>query len=456
MSIVLFENKKDCCGCWGCYNVCPKSAIEMAADNEGFKFPKINDELCIECGMCQRVCPIKTAQKRVNLENSQKHIGIINLQHTQNYGAAIAASVLETIVRRIVGEEYNVVTVDYEPKMSFNSRLERLKDSIKDVGGLKLYYKVHYSNNSGITPLTKEQRMQRNNNFSIFKDRFLNLTQTYNNAYEINENINYYAFITGSDIVWAPKKSDNYRSEGYFLKFANKGEKRIAYAPSLDCKQGKKLEKLKKCYKENLKSIDYISVREEDSVDYLQKLTDKKVYECCDPALLFDASEYNEMVNSSSVNIKDEEFIYVYILEHNPEIVEYANWLAKEKGLKICYFSRYHLNYNEGAEDCYTDGPAEFLYRLKNAKYVLTNSFHCVVFSILFEKPFFSFNRSNISVKSTDLLNKLNLTDRLILDNKPTIEIDEQINFKKAKEALANIRKESFDYLTNALIGDIK
>lgn len=57
MSIVLFENKKDCCGCWACYNICPKSAISMQQDNEGFNYPVINNDLCVACGLCQRFVP---------------------------------------------------------------------------------------------------------------------------------------------------------------------------------------------------------------------------------------------------------------------------------------------------------------------------------------------------------------------------------------------------------------
>jgi len=52
----LFENKKDCCGCGACMNVCPKSAITMEEDEYGFVYPKINSELCVGCGACKKVC----------------------------------------------------------------------------------------------------------------------------------------------------------------------------------------------------------------------------------------------------------------------------------------------------------------------------------------------------------------------------------------------------------------
>lgn len=56
---VLYEKKDECCGCTACYAICPKFAITMVEDNEGFDYPIINEELCICCYRCIKVCPIK-------------------------------------------------------------------------------------------------------------------------------------------------------------------------------------------------------------------------------------------------------------------------------------------------------------------------------------------------------------------------------------------------------------
>lgn len=56
---VLFENKEDCCGCTACYAICPKSAIVMKPDEEGFLYPCIEEDKCIRCYQCSGVCPIK-------------------------------------------------------------------------------------------------------------------------------------------------------------------------------------------------------------------------------------------------------------------------------------------------------------------------------------------------------------------------------------------------------------
>ena len=59
----LYERKEDCCGCTACVAVCPREAIQMTEDEEGFLYPTINGELCVGCGQCLRVCPIKRTKE---------------------------------------------------------------------------------------------------------------------------------------------------------------------------------------------------------------------------------------------------------------------------------------------------------------------------------------------------------------------------------------------------------
>ena len=61
--MIQFDFNKDCCGCTACYAICPKQAIVMLEDEEGCLFPNIQEEKCIRCYMCLKVCPIKKAKK---------------------------------------------------------------------------------------------------------------------------------------------------------------------------------------------------------------------------------------------------------------------------------------------------------------------------------------------------------------------------------------------------------
>ena len=60
---VLYEKKEDCCGCTACYAICPKGAITMKEDEEAIEYPQIDEKICVRCGMCLKVCPIKEAKK---------------------------------------------------------------------------------------------------------------------------------------------------------------------------------------------------------------------------------------------------------------------------------------------------------------------------------------------------------------------------------------------------------
>ena len=73
--MIDIKEKDKCCGCYACYNICPKNAIEMKVDEKGFKYPYIDKEKCVSCGLCERVCPILNKSK---INNEPKAYACIN------------------------------------------------------------------------------------------------------------------------------------------------------------------------------------------------------------------------------------------------------------------------------------------------------------------------------------------------------------------------------------------
>ena len=64
--MINIVQKDKCTACQACFNICPKNAISMIYDNEGFLYPKVNMELCVNCGLCSKVCPINKKRKTNN------------------------------------------------------------------------------------------------------------------------------------------------------------------------------------------------------------------------------------------------------------------------------------------------------------------------------------------------------------------------------------------------------
>lgn len=56
---ILFDKKENCCGCTACFSICPKEAIKMEMDEEGFEYPIIDENKCIKCYKCLKVCYFK-------------------------------------------------------------------------------------------------------------------------------------------------------------------------------------------------------------------------------------------------------------------------------------------------------------------------------------------------------------------------------------------------------------
>lgn len=445
------SKKSKCCGCSACVCICESKAISLKADEQGFDYPVIDKKSCTSCGRCASVCAFRFREREEKLQREQPAVGIINLQFTDNYGAVIAASMLERAVRETVDKNIRVETLYYShptpPRNILAFHLDKMKDGEMT---LLQYIKsrlIPQPNNKSLVEIER----RRHQKFQLFRDSFLTLTERRNNQALDSCEQNYIALIAGSDVIWQPKRILSVRSKAFLLDFGQDSTRRIAYAPSIDSSDKKLLKKCKKIFKEHLKSFDFLSVREEQGRAFLQPLTDKEIKLCCDPALLYGAAAYSEMIEKSSVKC-EEGFVYAYVLGDNIEAVKYAERLAREKGLKLCLYAP-KIKCSSDYIDCICDGPSEFLYRLKNAKYVVTTSFHCVVFSVMFCRPFLAFVRGASSIKIPSLLKELEISDRIAVGSDEADIDAAQIDFERANARLKEMGADSWSYIRNALSG---
>lgn len=256
--------------------------------------------------------------------------------------------------------------------------------------------------------------------------------------------------------MWNPEFWSDRLLRVFGLTFANKNKNTISYAASIGSEKaalGKE-----ELYQEMMGAIDHISVRETSARDFLQPLTDKPVQVVLDPTLLLDSEEWSSV---SADRLVSDNYIFSYFLEekqpHNDQLFALADVLDRP----IYCISKPVGIYTRPETDhqVLNAGPREFLSYIQNADYVITNSFHGMVFSIIFRKEFWVFKRYREQEKDaanhriTDLLDKIGLNDRLLLDDEiPDIDkLNQTINYDLVEKRLEELRDHSFDWLKNAL-----
>lgn len=263
--------------------------------------------------------------------------------------------------------------------------------------------------------------------------------RTHKEAYRTLNEMGISCFLTGSDQVWNPYYG---AIEYQFLTFAPK-EKRLSFAASIGTDSIP--EESKWFFEKNLSNMKYLSVREERAAEIVKELTGRVADITLDPTLLLDKADWERIAKKPELYIEDK-YICTYFLGEVPEAV---TTFAKEKGLPI-----YALN-SINSPELYTLDPAEFLFMIQNASYVLTDSFHAVAFSIKFNKEFYIFDRKEDGVSSMfsrieTITKRFGLENRIQNRDKIT-EQDPITNWNEIENELKTEKKRSMRKLLEAM-----
>ncbi len=245
------------------------------------------------------------------------------------------------------------------------------------------------------------------------------------------------AIIVGSDQVWRPRYNDIYAS---YLAFANgMNISKIAYASSFGVDNWEYTpEQTNKCC-ELIKQFKAVSVREASGVNLCKKYLNTDAIEVLDPTLLLNRTDYRKLCHN--IKCESEKYLLVYILDEDKDKELYVEEFAKQHNLIV---KQIH------AENKVSLSIEEWLSLFRDAAYVVTDSFHGTVFSILFQKEFISMlNKGRGASRFESLLNKLQLSDRLIVDNQSIPS--GQIDWENVSDLLEKYRKESMLFLENAI-----
>lgn len=364
-----------------------------------------------------------------------KKVGIITFHNAHNYGAVLQTYALQTMIKRL---GYNVFIINYINK-NIKKSYRLIKLSKQPIKCIKvLIESLKY---------LKENK-ERAKVFNYFIEHELNLTKKVKNTKKLNTEFNDFDyFITGSDQVW------NYEivgglSDAYTLNFGNKSITRISYAASIGNR--KINDKYKQQFKEKLKNINFISVREEDARQELSKIIGKTIKVVLDPTLLLKREDWNNKLKDRK--IQNEEYILAYVVKPNDEYRKIVDDLSQRTGLRVIHFEKENLYENE-LESAYTKDPFEFVNLIKNAKYIVTTSFHATVFSIIYHKKFFVIPHVNTGSRITSLLEKLKIENRIFykLNDFLKFDYDLEINYEQIDENLEEERIKSIQFLKEAL-----
>lgn len=261
--------------------------------------------------------------------------------------------------------------------------------------------------------------------------------------------------ISGSDQIWNTSCSDF--SWLYFLPFAKNNA--IAYAPSMgpNAKKEVKEENYSKI-QEYLRGYKAISVRERGTAEIIKVLSDKNVETLVDPTLLVKYEVWDKL--SGEAPLIKGDYIFMYHPFVNEAICRISKEISKIKGMPVIVSNKIPVKmelYNklpfttniDSKLDC---GPIEFLNLIKNAKLVISGSFHAVVFSIIFNKPFLAVNGKTDS-RMSHLLNATGLLDYGvdINDYVPALNNIAQICFDDAKSYIEHERIRSISFLKKSM-----
>lgn len=365
-----------------------------------------------------------------------KKIAILTFHRALNYGAVLQSYALMTTIQQFA--DIDVKLIDYNaekfklqyinPKNIF--ALPTLKRKTKRICRWIVRYK------STLNESIKFNHLER-----FISDK-LNLTAHVekNELYILNGKFD--IFIVGSDQVWSARLTDY--DDAYFLNFVDNSKKKISYAASLKTENDERTEEFIKQY---LPSFDAISVREQKAVKYLEDKFGLDSVCVLDPTFLLNREQWLKLTRDRYQKPAFK-YVLIYLVSQQERLLDYAFSYAKARGLKI--LSLNSLNTRRGYKEVSNASIEQFLGLINDAECVFTTSFHGLALSINLHTTFY-FETPQSSTNNTERL--LNITDKLDLsDRNLAFGVSEDaIGWEKVEGKLNGLRKESMDFLINAI-----
>ena len=360
-------------------------------------------------------------------------VSVITLHRVRNYGSSLQTLATQSFFEKM---GLDVEIIDYYPdRYTSLGLLKRLKHKSKTLEKniilltcARMIISVSY--------------VKKKNIFDRFLKKYIHLTEkTFKTEDDLKDHLpDSDAFCTGSDQVW-----NSHWNEGVdkplYLSFIPSGCYKFSYASSIGNEVLSESEA--QMVSALLSDYRHITVREKEGIDVLERIG-LKAEQMLDPTLLFTMEFWNKYISDK---YKDQKYIVTYNLHHDKKVDTLAQSLSEKYGCKV-----YHISYN--LHDIIRKGTLkwcpsveDYLDLIKNAQYVITDSFHATVFSIIFHTKFFSIYPEQASSRIRSIL-KLTKLDSRASDRIPDLDVvSKAIDFYEADTILADERKKAIAYL---------
>lgn len=373
------------------------------------------------------------------------HIGILTHPIETNYGGILQAYALQKILKDM---GHDVVTIDRHQKAEYPSFLRHLSGYLKRV---IYYYLLGKDLSTKWDPnLTNEQYKYITRNIQPFIDNNIRLTEKiYNSQLSEIDKYNFDAYIVGSDQVWLPDFCPN-----SFLDFVKrKNVIKVFYAASTGKDSWANNESLKRQCKELAQDFRAISVREENLIELCKSELGVNAQWVLDPTMLICKEEYQKIFNLKERNSN---FLFSYILDQDETKQNIIKLVASHKNVdtrdgnvkSYCYYRTHNLDLDRHV----FPSVESWLKGIYNADFVVTDSFHGAVFSILFNKQFVVIGNEKRGMdRFISLLKRFGLENRLIYNSDQLNVVNEKINFNNINFKLGQYRNKSIQFLITNL-----
>ena len=367
-------------------------------------------------------------------------IGILTQPLHNNYGGLLQAYALQNYLKE---QGHDVLTVDFS-----SNRKPRLW-GIRSIAINIINKYILCRSVARILPPDDQRKKGIGQHTNRFKAEYIRTTQPIHSLAEFDyiKQYDFDGYIVGSDQVWRPAYSSGISA--FFLHFlgTDNNSKRIAYAASfgVDHCDGISQDALLD-YSSLLQKFDAIGVREDSAVELCREHFGVTAQHVIDPTLLLDKSEYCTLVERDNISVSPGNMM-VYVLDKSIEKQGMIDLIAKERGLK------YYTVMQDEKTGIYPP-VTQWLRGFMDAEYVVTDSFHGVAFSIIFNKPFIAIgNHDRGLARFTSILTTFRLQERLIFSKSELTKekINEVIDFDVINKIKEDEKNKAFLFISSVL-----